>query len=505
MLLSPDGFDRRVAHAEDRHAARLTRILVSGGDRRIRLDAAGRNQYHAGAAPSDALAYGSSTISSVSAHAFAVLLRRWRARLDRPVAADDYARGLDAVRAGLAGCFGLDDGTAIVFAASGTDLEYAGLAAAYDGRPLTAILLGRDEVGSGCIHSAAGRFFADETAIGARVVAQAAIDPAFAGTELVDVPVRDEGGLPRASAAVTEELSRHVERAAAAGRRAVVHVVHGSKSGLTLPALHDVERLVAAHGNAMTVVVDACQLRIIPAIVRRYLDLGCIVMLTGSKFAGGPPFSGFAFVPAAIRTRVRPLPRGLRRIACRAEWPADWPGIDALDARGNFGLLLRLEAALIEIERFAALPDDRVAAVSARFCRHVATMAQRLGVAEVPGAGGISCLATETLRTIDLSARWPDCDFDAARALHAHIARHAPCDTGREVRLGQPVRTHRLPDGRSAGTLRLSLSMPLIAELAALPPPALDRRLGDDMALIEQAIAAAASVTLGREAPAALA
>lgn len=505
MRLSPKGLDARALHPDGRDAARLTQLLVSGGDRRIRLDAAGRNQYHASAAPSDALAYGSSTISSISDHAFAALLRRWRPRLDRPVAADDYARELDAIRDGLTRCFGLDDGTAIIFAASGTDLEYAGLAAAHDGRPLTAILLGRDEVGSGCVHSAAGRFFAEETAIGARVVAQAAIDPVFAGTELVDVPVRDDSGQPRASAAVADELSQHVERAAAAGRRAVVHVVHGSKSGLTLPALSDVERLVAAHGDAMTVVVDACQLRIAPAGVRRYLDLGCIVMLTGSKFAGGPPFSGFAFVPAAIRARVRPLPRGLRRIACRAEWPADWPGVDALDARGNFGLLLRLEAALSEIERFAAVPDDRVAAVSARFCQYAADMAGRLGVAEVPGAGGVSCLATRTLRTIDLSARWPDCDLDAARALHAHIARHARRDTGREIRLGQPVRTHRLPDGRSAGTLRLSLSMPLIAELAALVPAALDQRLGDDMALIERAIAAAADVTFDRKTPVALA
>ena len=44
---------------------------------------------------------------------------------------------------------------------------------------------------------------------------------------------------------MTAELSLHIERAAAHRRRAVVHVVHGSKSGLTLPALNDVERLVA--------------------------------------------------------------------------------------------------------------------------------------------------------------------------------------------------------------------------------------------------------------------
>src|SRR3546814_624976 len=240
---------------------------------------------------------------------------------------------------------------AIVFAASGTDLEYVGLASAHDGRPLTAVLLGLDEVGSGCAHSAAGRFFAEETAAGARVVAQTAVDPAFAGTELIDVALRDDAGHPRASAAVAAELALHIERAAAHGRRAVVHVVHGSKSGLTLPAIDDIERLAVRYGEAAAIIVDACQLRIAPQAVRRYLALGCVVLLTGSKFAGGPPFSGFALVPDRLRTRARSLPEGFRRLANRAEWPTGWPGADQLPATGNFGLLLRLEAALIEIGR----------------------------------------------------------------------------------------------------------------------------------------------------------
>lgn len=503
MHLDIDGPDRIAPHMNAPHSARLTAALVSGGDRRIRLDQQGRNQYHASAAPTDALAYGSSTISSISSHAFETLTRRWRDRLDSPMPASNYARGLDAIRAGLATYFGLDAQTAIVFAASGTDLEYVGLAAARDGRPITAVLLGRDEVGSGCIHSAAGRFFAEETPTGARVAAQAAIDPAFAGTELVDVAVRDAAGLPRTSAAVAAELSLHVERANAAGRRAVVHVVHGSKSGLTLPALADVERLVSAHRDAMTVVIDACQLRIAPATVRRYLELGCVVLMTGSKFAGGPPFSGFALVPGTVRDRALPLPPGLRRLANRAEWPVDWPGADCLEARGNFGLLLRLEAALIEMERFAALPTGRIAEATARFSHHVMTLVKRLELAEVPGAGGVSCLASETLRTLDLSVRWPDCDFDAARLVHGQIARQSRHWLGREIRLGQPVKTHRMPDGRVAGTLRLSLSMPLMAELASLQDDLLDQRLENDMALIGAAISGATTTALGQKQSAA--
>lgn len=494
MLLSPSDFTDNGMGRAGRDRLRLATILASGGDARIRPDADGRNKYYASVLPSDALAYGSSTISSISQHSFDLLARRWRGRLDRPMAAGAYAEALSALRERIAGYFGLA-GTAAVFAPSGTDLEYVGLAAAHDGRPLTAVLLGRDEVGSGCVHSAAGRFFAEETATGARVTAESAIDPAFADTELVDVAIRDADGRPRASAAVAAELALHIDHAAARGRRAIVHVVHGSKSGLTLPALGDVERLASAYADDAMIVVDACQLRIAPKAVRRYLALGCIILLTGSKFAGGPPFSGFALVPDALRDRAHPLPAGFRRLASRAEWPADWPGAQALPASGNFGLLLRLEAAIMEMERFAAIAEDRRTIISEAFDREVRKLASRLEIAEVPGGGG-SCLASQTLRTLDLSPRWPTCDFDAARAIHATIAHRSKHWLGQEIRLGQPVRTHRLPCGRAAGTLRLSLSMPLMAELAAMPDAAIEARLERDLSLIGAAISASAATAL---------
>lgn len=503
MLLNSGAFDLGSA-GRGRSTARLAAALASGGDARIRPDTDGRNQYFASILPTDALAYGSSTISSISQHAFDTLDRRWAGRFGRPVGDADYAEGLALLRVQFGEYFGLAGplaDTAVIFAASGTDLEYVGLTTAHDGRPLTAILLGRDEVGSGCIHSAAGRFFADETATGARVVAQSAIDPAFAGTVLVDVAVRDASGQPRRSSDVATDLSQQVEKAGANGRRAVVHVVHGSKSGLTLPAIDDVERLVAAHGEAMTVVVDACQLRISPAVVRRYLEAGCVVLMTGSKFAGGPPFSGIALVPAAVRDRALPLPTGFRRLATRAEWPADWPGADCLPALGNFGLLLRLQAAQIEIERFAALPAERLADVIAAFGKHVGKMMTRLELACVPGASKAGCLASDTLVTIDLASRWPQCNFDTAKAMHALIARNARQWLGREIRIGQPVKTHWLPGGGMAGTLRLSLSMPLIAELSALQGPALDTRLNNDMGLIGAAISASASTALCNRHP----
>src|SRR6187551_1574630 len=83
---------------------------------------------------------------------------------------DDEA-GLDGLRARLRAAYSLPDDCAVVFAPSGTDLEYVALAcvAGQAKGGIHNVLLGADEVGSGCIQSAHGRFFADVTARGLAV------------------------------------------------------------------------------------------------------------------------------------------------------------------------------------------------------------------------------------------------------------------------------------------------------------------------------------------------
>src|SRR3546814_1886715 len=100
------------------------------------------------------------------------------------------------------------------------------------------------------------------------------------------------------------------------------------------------------------------------------------------------------------------------------------------------------------MERFAAIDCERRTTIAGAFDREVRRLVDRLEIGEVPGAGS-ACLASETLRTIDLSPRWPACDFEAARAIHATIARQSKHWLGQEIRLGQPVRTHMLPCGRA--------------------------------------------------------
>jgi hypothetical protein len=479
------GFCAGTPYVGDELRQTILALLTGGGDDRISIGADGRNRYFATATPFSGLGYGSSTISSISEDALAHLERDWHS-IGAHCSAVTYAQALDAMRARLRRHYAERD-TAVVFAASGTDLEYVGLAAAPQGAgPHRAILLGRDEVGSGCIHSAAGRFFSSRTATGYAVDCAAPIDARHGIIALDDVAIRDADGLPRTSSAVTADVVRLADAALAAGQHPVIHIVHGSKTGLTLPTLGDCRMVADRYRDRVTLVVDACQLRISPAATRAYLAMGAVVLATGSKFAGGAPFSGFAFVPRNIMRRSAALSPGFAKLSRRAEWPINWPGRDILPDTANPGLLLRLAGALFEIDRFMALPRTRVGEIVTDFQAAVPRAAHAAGLAVLPGAS--PCLAA-SLATLDLSTARPDLDYDHAAAIHRALCL-APARPGTApMRVGQPVRVRKLANGKFSATLRLSLSMPLVTTLAALPRVSAKEQLDCDLAQITHAIA----------------
>lgn len=474
-----DGFD---ASAD---ALALIAALASGGDARITLDpASGLNRYLSAPHPRDVLAYSSSTVSDISAEAFAHLLARGGVRADEP-----YAERLEALRGRIRAAYGIGGDTEIVFAPSGTDLEYVALALALgrSAQGIHNVLLGADETGSGCIHSAHGRFFANETALTGGVAPGEDVAGMGAIT-LVDVPVRCPDGVARTSAEIAAGMALEIAAARDLGKHSVVHCVHGSKTGLVLPALADLDALMAEFGDEATFVVDACQARITSAAIADYLARGVIVLMTGSKFVGAPPFNGWALVPPALAARSAPLPEGFAQIFRRAEWPAGWPGADSLEDSANAALALRLEAALFEIERFQAIPMARIEAMIAAFEHALqAHLLSPLGLARVtPGSGdeGDSPIEMRTLATLDLSSLPGLETFDAAQAAHKALALDG-------IRLGQPVKCVRVAQGWG-GTMRVGLAMPQVAGWNLLSGDALAARLAADMTRIADGLAAAA-------------
>ncbi|HEX9954090.1 MAG TPA: hypothetical protein VGB48_02610 [Allosphingosinicella sp.] len=471
-------------------------VMTTGGDARIVLDReSGLNRYFSAPRPSQVLSYASSTANDISpaayAHAEKVL-----AEIGAELSGEEYGARLEALRGRIRRAYSLPADTGIVFAPSGTDLEYVALAcvAGRGAGGTHNILLGADEVGSGCIHSAYGRYFANETALDVAVTPGQPV-PGMGDThvEMIDIPVRDSEGRARPSRDIAEAMDEAAAAASAQGRHVLVHAVHGSKTGLILPSLADIDRLRERHGQAITFVVDACQARITSPAIAEYLSRSAIVFITGSKFMGGPPFSGFAILPPSLTEAMAPLAPGLATVFRRAEWPEGTPGPEALEGSANPGLLLRLEASLFELERFQQLSLGEVTRVILAFHQAVRaniiekTAARRvapypLGHKETADNHPVEM---RTLSTLDLSGMGGGATFEDAARWHKELLAHG-------VRLGQPVKCVKRADGLWGATLRIGLSMPMVTERAALDDSALHRSFAADMGRVREALEAVA-------------
>ncbi|HLL59623.1 MAG TPA: hypothetical protein VK391_07020 [Allosphingosinicella sp.] len=469
--------------------------MTSGGDARILLSPEnGLNRYFSAPRPSRTLAYASSTANDISAAAFAHV----EAKLEElapsgELSAQDYARQLELMRGRIRRAYEVPADVAIVFAPSGTDLEYVALActAGRAARGTHNILLGADEVGSGCIYSAYGQYFAESTALGVPTKAGDPV-PGLGEThvEMIDIPVRDSSGHARPSPVIRAALGEAIGHAIADGRHPLIHVVHGSKTGLILPSLADLDRLRREHGAGISFVVDACQARITSSAIADYLKRDAILFITGSKFMGAPPFSGFALVPPRLAKSARPLPAGFATIFGQGEWPSEWPGAETLPAIANPGLMLRLEAALFELERFQALALEDVTRVILAF--HQAVRSEIVDPTEArrvapypPGekeTAETHPIEMRTLSMLDLSrlggGSW---SFEDAQRLHKDLLEHG-------IRLGQPVKCVKLADGRCGATLRIGLTMWQVVERAGLAGRQLQSSFDADMGRIAAAL-----------------
>ncbi len=450
----------------DEGAAALVEALCAGGDARITLNPdTGLNRYYSAPYPRSVTAYSSSTISDISLDAFSHLLA-----LQEQTVPSDYRAMLEAVKQRIGTAYDIADSVEFAFAPSGTDLEYIALAVVF-GRAeggVHNVLLGADEIGSGCIHSAHGRYFAKETALGVAVEPAQPV-PGCEQISLVDIAVRCGDGMARSSREICAAMCAEVQAAMAENKHSLVHIVHGSKTGLVLPELADLDALIKEFGGHATFVVDACQARITSQALAAYVERNCIVLLTGSKFIGAPPFSGMAILPKTLVQSAAALPEGYATIFNRAEFPQDWSGADHLPDGANPSLALRLEAAAFELDRFQRIPLAEVEAIIDGFER-----ALEIAVIEPLGANRVlphtegregraqrRPIEMRTLVTLDVSMLPGLKTFDDAQAVHKAMALHGG------LRLGQPVKCVRQGDGWG-GTLRVGLSMPMIVAFAAM-------------------------------------
>ena len=456
------------------HDSTLANLMTQGGDARIVLDPqTWLNRYSSGPYPRDVLALASSTANDLSGDAAVYLTEKYGADAERLNNGAAYAKALEQSREQIRSAYNLASDIDIFFAPSGTDLEYVPLfaSAGKSKNGVSNLLLGADEVGSGCIHSAAGRYFANETALEATVAPGQPVE-GMVPVEMGDFPVRDAMGTAFDGPAIAAQMGPKIAGALSAGLHPLVHVVHGSKTGLVLPHLDEIDALIARFGSGVSFVVDACQARITTPAIHDYLKRGIIVFLTGSKFMGGPPFSGFALLPPGMAANAVPLPVGATQIFRQAEVPAGWTGREALENSGNAGLALRLSASLFELERFQKLSIAEVARLVSGFTVATDKLAAKLNVRKVGAAAPSEAgepaghpIEMQTLVTLDLchdqsGHQVRNIDFDGATTIHKALI-------GQGIRLGQPVKCVKLTDGRWGATVRIGISMPQLVRLSA--------------------------------------
>ena len=448
----------------------ISALLLEGGDDRIRLlDGAAFNKYGCRPYPvADCIDFSSSTASHVSASAFdalALLQRRLEAAISASSPEQVYAHELQQLRTRFLSLWNLSAATTeMIFSASGTDahLIAASLAQTLHDASLHAIMIQCEESGSGVAAALCGQPFSSRTATGDVPPARAA-----ESNPMIHIDLRRPDGNARSGAEVDADFERAADRILEQGLPALLVAVDVSKTGLAAPSTDALARLKNRWGRQLTVLVDACQFRLDGAALHAYLELGCMVAVTGSKFFAAPSFCGALLIPAALaqELKARTMPALLRSYSGSAEWPAHWPGADQLARVPNMGLLLRWEAALQEMQNFLQVPADDVqrivsacaAAVQSRLSSdpHFQPLdnSAAVSVAKKPPTiyAFIPCRPAPDRKMLERSE---------VERLYRTLQSTVQAD-GRMYLLGQPVQCGG-PGSSPAWALRLCLSAPLI-------------------------------------------
>jgi hypothetical protein len=203
----------------------------------------------------------------------------------------------------------IDSKTSIITVPSGTDAEYIPLliSKAYAGPDckVVNIVTGAGEIGTHSTTAANGLYYTSLTPYGEKVSSGKRLDGIGNNVKVISISqYHPATGQQKQNNGVWK---MHVRRSLSQpGTMVLLHIVDSSKLGRRMDAIEDVERLKRQYPGRVLVTIDSCQSRTDVHRTRRYLDLGYMVMITGSKFEDGPPFSGAVIVPSRLTDSLTP-------------------------------------------------------------------------------------------------------------------------------------------------------------------------------------------------------
>ena len=461
--------------------APLDRLLATGGDSRLAINpASGLNEYGCQPSPCpETLSFSSSTATSISERAFerAQAAREGLMRSAIDVGIDAaFDERIEEMRDELRYFLGLTPANAdVVFSPSGTDaqLQALFLARALLGAELVTVVVASDQTGSGTVNTARGCHFSAATANGSRVQKGEPIAGLAQAVTSVALPLFGETGQARGHGASDLMVIEAVERAVAGGGKVLLQVMDSSKFGWRAPSDACLDAITARWPAEVQVVVDACQMRLGRPRLKRYLERGHLVIVTGSKFFTGPPFSGAVLVPGRLAHRLdatSAIPPGLLEYSSRSDWPQNWPALRShFPVRTNFGQWLRWEAAIEEIGAYYRVPDSFRKSALATFGKAVegliaaSSSLDLLPWQERPLDDADEELSQRTIFSFVVRQGKRLRSLEECRTLYRTLAGNAghsgaaaqPCLIGQPVALGR--------DPQPAAALRISASARLVS------------------------------------------
>lgn len=360
----------RVERFVQLHEQTTEQLLISGGDARLELNKdTNLNKYGCTNMPDRSLiSFSSSTGSTISERGFTAATALHQRLLQQDSIFSEsrlYQHELDRVRQEWNKLCEIspESNVSTIFAASGTDLHLlcSQLVANSKGKPLQVIMMDPAETGGGVAPALHGKHFNENAALGGRVNALQSIAGAHP-VEVASIQLRTIEGIKRPLKEIDVDITKAIQHAVGNGQRVLLIAIDVSKTGLIAPSPAYIKSLRQLNSEMVDVLIDACQFRISGQTLNAYLKLGCMVALTGSKFLTGPTFSGILHVPANLEPRLseHKLPTSLADYSSQAEWPKHWHAAEQLTDLPNWGLLLRLEAALAELRAFRAIPELQI-------------------------------------------------------------------------------------------------------------------------------------------------
>ncbi|MBC76073.1 MAG: hypothetical protein CME64_08660 [Halobacteriovoraceae bacterium] len=219
------------------------------------------------------------------------------------------------------------------------------------------------EVGSGTKLAAGLNHFSGRAPIGHDLKkGENVVDDSNLDVIVQSFHTRDEQTNVINSKASEQKLYDKVKEQVEDDRVVVFHYVHASKTGVCIPSYDMAMKIKKDFGDKVVMIVDAAQMRLRSDSVEQYLELGMNVIVTGSKFIGGAPFSG-ALLLNEHDTKTL--------IESKMELPSEYDqyfdefGINEIFKRSpssktwsNWGLYMRWEVALHEMKQFDSIPVE---------------------------------------------------------------------------------------------------------------------------------------------------